>query len=214
VRRRLSFLAASLVAAAALGAGAAWAASLLVSAKPLTVFAACLLRASSSDAYVVQNNAGTNFGTATTMRVRSQSGNRNRRTFVRFDLAGCNATSAATVTGASLDLYMSAAPAASRTYEARRVSAAWVENGITWTNQPAVGAVTSSTVTGTTSGVRLSWTVTTDVQSWLAGSATNAGHRISDETEGSAPFREATFRTREWGTALQRPRLTILYYPQ
>jgi hypothetical protein len=212
--KRLPILAGVLVTCALVGAASAWAASLLISPKPLTVFAYCIVRASAADSYVVQNSSAANFGTGTTVLVRSQSASRNRRTFVRFDLTSCNARTSAVVSAATLSLYLSTAPTASRTYDVRPVSAAWTETGVTWTNQPAVGAITSSTATGTTSGVRLAWTVTADVQAWLAGTATNDGFRVSDAAESSATSREGTFRAREFGTAGQRPQLTIMYYPQ
>ena len=107
---------------------------------------------------------------------------------------------------------MFTAPTASRTYEAHLVSAAWTETGVTWTNQPAVGTLTASTATGTTANVTLTWAVTADVQAFVDGT-TNRGWRIKDQTESSAPTRNAVFRSAEYGTASQRPVLEVTYYP-
>jgi hypothetical protein len=92
------------------------------------------------------------------------------------------------------------------------VSAAWGEGTITWTNQPAVGAVSASTATGTTSGVTLQWNVTSDVQAWVSGTANN-GFRIADSSESQNPAREGQFDSREGATPSQRPILLVSYYP-
>jgi hypothetical protein len=194
--------------------GIAFGASLILSSNRLTVFASCTLRAATADTYVSQASSGSNFGTATTFSVRSQSFGANRRAFVRFDLASCFIPATAEVITARLSLYMSTAPTANRTYQARRVTAAWTETGITWTNQAAVAAsATSTTTTGTTSGVRLEWDVAADVSSFVNGSLVNNGWRIADSFESSSTARTATFNADEHATASQRPLLTITYYP-
>jgi hypothetical protein len=212
---RLRWIGIVLVVGMLTAAGAAWAASLTITPQKLTAFSYCIVRASNADNGARQDAPTNNFGGDTDMRVRSQSGTNNRRSFVSFDLSSCNAQTTANVIAATLSLYITTAPGASRTYEARPVSASWIETGtgsITWNNQPAAGSVTSTTTTGTTANVRIAWTVTSDVQNWLDGSATNYGIRISDATEGSATSRETRFATKESGTASQRPQLTIQYY--
>jgi large repetitive protein len=210
------------VAAIALGAsGAGLAAALSVTSSKLTTSTGaasisattCTLSAASADSYVNEASASTNSGTATTLEVRSASAG-DRRTFVQFSLASCAIPANALVTAASLKLYMNSAPTASRTYEARAVSASWTETGITWTNQPAVsGSITSSVSTGTTSNVTLTWTITADVQAFLDGTTTNSGWRVGDATENSATARSAQFRSDEYTTAAQRPVLEVTYYP-
>jgi hypothetical protein len=66
--------------------------------------------------------------------------------------------------------------------------------------------------TGTTNGVTLSWNVASDVQLYADGTS-NFGWRIADSAEGANSNRQGTFRTRETGTASQRPSLSITYYP-
>ena len=93
------------------------------------------------------------------------------------------------------------------------MTGAWTETGVTWTNQPAVAAsATSSVVTGTTSNVTLTWTVTADVQAFVDGT-TNRGWRLIDQTESSGAARLGQFRSAEFGTASQRPVLEVTYYP-
>jgi len=203
----------ALIAATLGAAGVAWAASLAITPQKLTSFRYCIVRASNADSDVDEGIPTDNLGTSTDLYVLSEFEG-NRRAFVKFNLSTCNAPTSATVTTATLSLYMTAAPSTSRTYDVRRVTATWTEAGVTWTNQPAVGGVTSSTTTGTTPDVRRTWTVTADAQAWIAGTATNYGLRVSDATEGEAASPEAKFAPREWGTASQRPLLTIMYYPQ
>ena len=221
VRRRLRRLDLGIVTSVfALGVGGALAASLGVSSTTLTTSTGaasisatvCALSAADADSYVNEASAGSNFGTATNLDVRSSSAG-DRRTFVQFSLTGCSIPATALVTAASLKLFMFAAPTATRTYDAHRVSASWTETGITWTNQPAVAATaTASVATGTTSNVTLTWVVTSDVQAFLGGTANN-GWRIKDLTENSATARTGQFRSAEFGTASQRPILEITYYP-
>lgn len=191
----------------------ALAASLGVSSARVTLFATCTLRSSPADSDVDQSSPTSNFGTSSDLYVRSKSGNANRRLFVRLDLSSCSIPAGATVTSASLGLFMTSAPGQSRTYEARRVNASWVETSITWNTQPAVVGVTSTVATGTTGSVRLQWNVATDVQAFVSGSATNNGWRISDQTENAAASPESKFASDEHGTAAWRPTLVVGYYP-
>jgi hypothetical protein len=172
----------------------------------------------SADSYVDQAilQQGNNFGGATTLQVESSETialvPTNKRSFVKFDLSSCAIPSVAVVTSATFSIYLSTAPNQSRTWNVDRVTAAWTENGITWSNQPGAAASTSIT-TGTSSNVSLQATVTSDVQSFVSGSLTNNGWRLIDSVESSATARNGQFRSREFGTVAQRPKLVINYYP-
>jgi hypothetical protein len=221
-RRIVAVLALSTIAAGSV----AFAASLGVTSNDLTTYtvattvpiSTCTLT-SVADTYGDQAllQAGSNFGGATTMSVESSQVlglGTNKRSFVRFNLASCSIPAAANVVSGSLRLFLSTAPGATRTYQAFRATASWVETSLTWNNQPGVaGAATATTSTGTTSGVTLSWDVVSDVRSFVSGSVTNNGWRVNDSAESSAPARTGTFATREAGTASQRPSLVITYYP-
>jgi hypothetical protein len=203
------------------GVGVALAATLAVTSSTLTVstgassisVTTCSLNAAPNDTYASQSAPSSNFGTATTLNVRS-SLTQNMRAFVQFDLAPCSIPANALVTGASLKLFLNSAPSASRTYDAHRVTSTWAEGTLTWANQPTVAApATSSVATGTTSNVTLTWMVTSDVQAFLDGTASNFGWRIKDQTEDSATARTAQLRSAEFGTVSQRPILDLSYYP-
>jgi large repetitive protein len=142
----------------------------------------------SDDSWIDQSSPGSNFGADSILKVRSQSGNANFRMLTRFTLpavpAGC------TLTLARLRLYAASATSG-RTLQALRVNAAWAQNTVTWTNQPAT---TGAAVTTTSGAGYREWTVTPQVA--LMYSGTNNGFLIRDATEsGVGP--EQAFHSRE-----------------
>jgi hypothetical protein len=57
---------------------------------------------------------------------------------------------------------------------------------------------------------RLQWTATSEIQSFVNGSATNNGWRSSDTAEGSLTTRTGAFTSSEGGNG---PSADITYYP-
>jgi hypothetical protein len=127
---------------------------------------------------------------------------------------------------ATLRLYLTAVPAVCRTLDLFRVAVTWTESGITWNNQPfgttlnnpATGSRSASLTVGTpvgcgnmVAGYVTGATVTSDVAAWVAGSASNFGWMIRDDTEGSATTRTATFSAKDLGTIAQVPQLVVTY---
>jgi hypothetical protein len=163
-----------------------------------------------ADTYVAENSTTTNFGTATTMQVQSRSGGvKNRRSLAQFDISSIPAGS--TIDSASLRLCATAVPAATRTYNAHQVTAAWVETTVTWANQPTVAASATASATTPASASCMTWTVTADVAAWMGGTANN-GWRISDSVENNVTLYTTTFRTREETiVTADRPRLDVTY---
>lgn len=208
-----------------LGGAVGFAASLALAPKRLTVFTSassvpistCTLT-SAADSYADQGSAGSNFGTATTLQVRSAVTllllQNNARSFVRFDLSSCSIPTSARVLTAKMKLFLSTAPSANRTYQVHRLTQSWGETTLTWNNQPiAAGTAAASVATGTTSNVTKEWGVLGDVSAFVAGTTANEGWRIMDSAEGSGTAREGRFSSREHATAGQRPTLEITYYP-
>lgn len=233
MRRALSLAAvvAALTVLSALGLGSA--AGLSLTSRALTPMRSCTITGTPTattavaDAAVRQASPNANFGTATTVEAASQN-NGNRRVHVRFDLATCSPAipTTATIRSASLRLWVSGLPAACRTYDVFRVTAAWTEAGITWNGQPfgtainnppAASRTTSFTVgtpagcghrvAGYLSGV----SVTADVAAFVSGSATNFGWMIRDDVEATSPARTTTFSSKDLGTISQAPQLIVSY---
>lgn len=210
------------------------AASLSLTSQNLTPYRTCTITATPTTTTAVtdttarQGTPTTNFGALTTLTVSSGSGV-NQRIYLRFDLAVCSPAIpvSAIVRLATLRLYMSAVPAACRILNLYRVTAAWVETTLTWNNQPfgttlnnpPTGSRTGTFSVGTPAGCQnqaaaayvLGGTVTADVASFVAGTATNFGWMIRDDAEGSATTRTATFSAKEFGTVAQEPQLVITY---
>jgi hypothetical protein len=216
------------------GSALAFAASLDLTSQALTPYRTCVVTATPStivsiiDASVRQGAPAGNFGTVTTNNVASGAA-ANRRLYVHFDLAQCTPAipSNASVRLATLRMYASGLPAVCRTIDIFRVTAAWVESGITWNNQPfgtainnpASASATDTFAIGTPVGCEnrstgtyiVGASVTADVSAFVAGAATNYGWMLRDDVEGSAALRTATFSAKNLGTASQAPQLVITY---
>lgn len=166
-----------------------------------------------ADAMVDRNATTTNFGSATTLAVRKQAGNRMKRSLLRFDIASCSIPAGAQVLSSTLQLRVITAPGTNVTYGVHRVTESWAEGTVTYTNQPTlVAGATSSIATGT-SPTSLSWSVLSDVAAFVQGSATNEGWVIKDANEGNNPAVETVFGSLQNGTVANRPTLVIGYYP-
>src|SRR6185436_564422 len=189
-------------------ASVGYASSLTVASTYLTVYATCTLSgttgvsASVRDSFVDENAPTTTNGSAATMNSQSRN-NRNRRSYVSFDLTTCapSVPSSAIVTGATLRLWVTAVPAGTcRIEDVFAVTSAWTQSAITWNNQPfgtainspASGARADSITIGSGAGCTIGsaaqyvpWNVTTNVASFVSGGATNFGWMIRDDAEGA-----------------------------
>lgn len=203
----------TLGAALALGATAAFAASLTVTSQKLAEFTSCALDSSSGgidDTFSKQDTA-TSTSNVTTLDVKADSGAKNRYSFIKFTnlLSSCVGLSGASVKSATLTLQLTTAPTHNKTYTVSRVdtSASWTQTTLTWNNQPGVVAATTTFASGTTTGTRTA-DVTSDVALYASGT-TNQGWRIADlvtTTNDTGQFASA-----ENTTAANRPKLTIGY---
>jgi subtilisin family serine protease len=147
-----------------------------------------------ADAYVRDGTyAPTNFGTATALQVKTTSAvNNNRTSFLRFALTGVGAS----VTSAKLRLYGNRAAATTATDSAFAVSSnSWTETGITWNNQPALGAKQGASVTIGTTAQYYEWDVTAFVQAQKAAGVTSVSLAVKMDVQvNDAPD---TFNARE-----------------
>jgi hypothetical protein len=212
-----------------------YASSISVASANLTVFATCTLSgttgasASVRDSFVDENAPTTTNGGAATMNSQSRN-NRNRRSYVSFDLTTCapNVPSSAIVTSATLRLWVTAVPVATcRTEDVFAVTSAWTQSAITWNNQPfgtainspASGTRTDSITVGSGAGCTIGsaaqyvpWNVTTNVANFVSGGATNFGWMIRDDAEGAngSGF-TVTFSTSDAASVPQAPQLVVTY---
>lgn len=167
----------------------------------------------SIDAEVISTSATSNFGTNDELG----SGEENTsstviRTFVKFDLSSIPTT--AIVDSASLEFtVLFDSSDNSRTHRILRTDASWTEGGITWNNQPGVtGTELGNATLANNIGVggKATFTLTAaEVQGLIDGTYINNGFRLKADTETNDLYK---FRSRENGTASNRPTLTINYH--
>jgi hypothetical protein len=156
-----------------------------------------------ADSWIDQSSSSGNFGTDSTLKVRSKSGNQNARALVRFPLpaipAGC------VLQSATLRLFSPSA-VNGRTLQALRLTGTWSENGVTWANQPATNGTSAATSSGT--GWR-QWNVLAHVQAMYTGA--NNGFLVRDATENAGASPEQSLHSREKGSDM--PQLVLTFGP-
>jgi hypothetical protein len=156
-----------------------------------------------ADAYVRDGtNAGVNFGTASALQVKTQSGTGNTRiSYLRFPLSGL----AGSVTTATLRLYGSRTTTSPVTDGAYAVSTnTWTETGITYNNAPGLGAAQSAVAISTTAGYH-EWNVTAFVKSQRAAGQTAV--TLAVRMDGEVTFGPDSFNSRE--AAANPPQLVV-----
>lgn len=186
-----------------------------------------------ADTYIWQSSGGAqppinkNYGDADFLYVGAhyntgQSDPRNKRTLLRFDLNGLTVPEGCTISGATLELYMTKAPGQPRTYDLYFVDDdTWGETVVTWNTQPPYGAKLDSV--GTASAVEniLKWgaggpnplteNLTGKVQYEYGSGNKVISLLIRDDSEGSTTNtnpgnHEAEFVSKDYGLT---PALTI-----
>lgn len=164
----------------------------------------------SADAYVDQHNPDSNYGSATSIWVRTRATGWNLRGFLKFDLSSLPAN--ARILSARLRLYAAAAynPLSPDTdIECRAVADdTWTEAGITWNNQPAFGDVLR--VNPMATGWR-EWHVEAFVKSEFEGGDTLVSFCLKCVTEDfDGTLRQTYFYSKEWDG--YDPELVIEYF--
>jgi hypothetical protein len=120
----------------------------------------------------------------------------------------------AVITGARMGLvYWYTSNAAISPIGAYNVEEAWGEDTLTWNNQPTSSTTveyTANVPAGVTDGF-IYWYLTDLVEGWWNGTIANYGVALKD-TDESTQEAYKRFYSSDWGTAHQRPELTILYF--
>jgi hypothetical protein len=215
VIRRLVVVVAALLA---VGAGAAYAASLTVSSWHLwtgsqtLTKASCTVTGAAADTYVDQNAPTSSFGSGATLsHIPSGDAPKERWTFVRFDLTSCNIPSTGGADSATMTIRLTNAPTTSFNYDLTRVLSSW-SGTLTWNGAQSLsyaGSATTSSASGTSNNTTISFTVTSDVDAFIQGTA-NYGWRLSASGSGQNLAKDtSTFASTESGSNV--PTLTINY---
>jgi hypothetical protein len=174
-----------------------------------TVFAAELVLQPGSegkDAMLNRYSGTTNYGTYTQLMVNYGS-SRAVRGIVEFE--GLSAIpKGSTVNSATIELY-SWANNPNDYFGIYRVTAAWVEMSVTWSNQPAHYATAYAKVQVTGSGT-YRWDVKTLVAEWVAGTYSNYGFILKRDNEELASW--PYFVSSDHAT-YAHPKITVNYTP-
>lgn len=229
--RAAVLLAMSIALSVPLSAGAA---ALSLTSQHVTTTATCALvsypktSTFSIDSFVDEGNTSANNGTGNNISVQSQT-SKNRRGYVQFDVANCLFAPPSTAIVRSAILRLDEAgplPSTCRTYDVFRNTAAWGETTITWanqpqstsSNQPPTSSRTASQDLGSpttcanhTATTYVAWDVTADVSAFIAGTATNDGWMIRDDTEDNATAVKVNFSARDQNNLALAPQLMVTY---
>jgi hypothetical protein len=120
----------------------------------------------------------------------------------------------AIITGARLGLvYWYSVTSTAAPIGVYNVEEAWGEDTLTWNNQPEF-ATEEEFITNVPAGVTdgfIYWMITDLAKGWWDGTIANYGVVLKD-TDESIEDAWKRFYSSDWGTAHQRPELTILYY--
>ena len=161
----------------------------------------------SQDTEIRQNGGGTfNCGGCTTLTVRAHSTGHYRPLY-QFDLASIPAS--ATLVSATLRLWVRTG-----NYNAvsvHRATQAWSEHSVTWANSGGVShdGTAEGSFVPTQTGRYYDIDVTALVAEWRSGTA---NHGVLLKIAGNN--NEATFTSREWATAAERPQLVVIVTPK
>jgi len=165
-----------------------------------------------ADTILYEGAPRANYGTAIRLYCGNYPDGQKRRALMRFDLSAI--PTSATVTRATLRIYLYAVYQGTDRYRVHRVTKAWQERGATWSNMNAAYDPTASATRAIRVGMQgqyAQFNITTLVQRWLTTPSTNYG-LLTRGTEGAAHL-GIVVGSREYLTPSWRPKLTVVYTP-
>ena len=161
--------------------------------------------AAGKDGMLNMNSPTTNYGTYPQLMVNYGAG-RTVRGIVEF--TGLSAIAkGSTINTAVIELY-SRANSPRDNFGLYRITAAWQEMVVTWSNQPAHFATAYAKVSVPSPGF-YKWDVKTLVAEWVAETYTNYGVILKRDNEAGSSW--PYFCSSDYGTATWRPKITVDY---
>lgn len=153
-----------------------------------------------------------NLGDAFTIYVGFEPAGNILRAFIRFDLSNLPLTTV--VIDADLGLYYySSLPSASSSIGVHQVTETWLEDLITWNNQPLSSSVAEkiTSIPADATFDFIYWNIANLAKGWQDGSISNYGILLRDTDESTIRARKYFYSSDHYNTS-QRPKLVIDYY--
>ena len=164
------------------------------------------------DAVIWDTLPNGNFGDAWTVYVGYEPAGNILRAFLQFDLSNLPLT--AVVIDADLGLfYFSSLPSMSSSIGVYQVTETWLEDFITWNNQPSSSSVAEKIISIPADGTFdfIYWNIANLVKGWQDGSISNYGMLLRDTDESTIRARKYFYSSDHYD-ASQYPKLVIDYY--
>jgi hypothetical protein len=158
--------------------------------------------AADADSWIDEHDPIKNNGADSALKLISKSPSENSRVVVQFPLP--QAPGGCVVQSATLRLYSDSAPDVPHTLQALRLTSAWGENNVAWSNQPGVVGPAAEAPAGMG---YVQWNVTAQVQAMYASG--NHGFQIRHAIENDIAGSEETFFSKE--KLEQPPQLVVCF---
>lgn len=161
------------------------------------------------DSLVYEGQPDINFGLDEWLALGQTVGQR-RRTVIEFDVSSI--PSNATIIEAKLRLYYATfggADPVGRTKDAHRITELWLENVVTWTNQPDHYVDVEGSFVVPASFGWIEFSIKDLVQEWVNETYVNHGLKLKDRTEDISPIAVSYYRSKD--VLPNRPELYINY---
>jgi hypothetical protein len=162
------------------------------------------------DVYGMQQNANT-VKNETELKVTSHSGEKNKRSLLKFDLS--TIPTECIIDSATLELYLLTPPGSSRVQQLYFVpNDSWTETTLTWNNQPGFTDLLATANTGTTANTSIVWggSLGGKVGGEYAGDG-KISLLIKDSLEDNSPgAKEASYASKEHAVS-PKPSLRVSY---
>ena len=160
----------------------------------------------SADTYIDEANPDTNYGTETTLHLKTQASNV-RRSLVKFDIPV--ALYGAYVSAASLHWYVTTEKAYATDIVTYKLTSAFVVGTVTWNTKPTVDTATNYRTFSWASAGDVSGDIAPLVQIWCNSPSTNYGLQIRRTTVDSELSTQCSS-----ADGANTPSLVITYQPR
>jgi len=164
------------------------------------------------DTMALTESPDTNYGSHSFFSIGNMTVSMLGRCYIQFDLSAL--PSDAVIVSADMKLYQyDTVGSESFSIGVHKVTAGWLEDTITWNNQPSYLAIPESIVDITVGDTTwLSWDVGTLVQEWLDGTASNYGVILKDTDEPVGNTFIRCYSSNYTTDSTLTPKLEVTYY--